>query len=80
MKASWIFHILPRNCLLRHVIEGTIEGRTAVTGRQERRSKQILDDLQETRRCWKLKEEALDRTLWRKRFGSAFGPVVRRSK
>ena len=62
-KASWIFHILRRNCLLRHVIKGTIEGRTEVTGRQERRSKQILDDLQETRRCWKLKEEALDRTL-----------------
>jgi hypothetical protein len=23
---------------------------------------QLLDDLEETRRCWKLKEEALDRT------------------
>jgi len=46
-----------------------------VTGRQERRSKQILDDLQETRRCWKLKEKALDRPQWRTRFGNAFGPV-----
>jgi len=51
-----------------------------MTGRQERRSKQILDYLQETRRCWKLKDEALDRTLWRTRFGCAFGPVARRSK
>jgi hypothetical protein len=79
-KASVIFHIFRRNYLLRHVIEGKIEGRMVVTGRQERRSKQILDYLQETRRCWKLKDEALDHTLWRTRFGCAFGPVVRRSK
>jgi hypothetical protein len=24
---------------------------------------------------WKLKEEALDRTLWRTRFGRGYGPV-----
>jgi hypothetical protein len=26
-----------------------------------------------------LKEEALDRTMWRNRFGRGFGPVVRRN-
>jgi hypothetical protein len=26
-KANWIGHILHRNCLLKHVIEGNIEGR-----------------------------------------------------
>ena len=26
-KANWIGHILFRNCLLKHVIEGKIEGR-----------------------------------------------------
>jgi hypothetical protein len=26
-KANWIGHILSRNCLLKHVIEGKIEGR-----------------------------------------------------
>jgi hypothetical protein len=26
-KANWIGHILPRNCLLKHVIEGKMEGR-----------------------------------------------------
>jgi len=26
-KANWIGHILRRNCLLKHVIEGKIEGR-----------------------------------------------------
>jgi hypothetical protein len=32
-KANWIGHILRRNCLLKHVIEGKIEGRKCVTGR-----------------------------------------------
>jgi hypothetical protein len=26
MKAEWIGHILHRNCLLKHVIEGKVEG------------------------------------------------------
>jgi len=33
-KASWSDHTLRRNCLLRNVIKGKIEGRTEVTGRQ----------------------------------------------
>jgi hypothetical protein len=32
-KANWIGHILRRNCLLKHVIEGTLEGRIEMTGR-----------------------------------------------
>jgi hypothetical protein len=32
-----------------------------------------------TKRYWKLKEEALDRTLWRTRFGRGYGPVVRQT-
>jgi hypothetical protein len=42
-----IGHILRRNCLLKHVIEGKTEGRIEVTGRRGRRRKQLLDDLQE---------------------------------
>jgi hypothetical protein len=61
-KASWISHILHRNCLLKHMIEGKLEGRREMTGRRGRRCKQILDDLKEKRRYWKLKEEALDHT------------------
>jgi hypothetical protein len=68
-KASWIGHILGRNCLLKHVIEGKLEGRIEMTGRLGRRRKQVLDDLKEKRKYWKLKEEALDRTLWRTRCG-----------
>jgi hypothetical protein len=36
-------------------------------------------DLKEKKRYWKLKEEALDRTLWRTRFGRGYGPVVRQT-
>jgi hypothetical protein len=76
-KPNWIGHILRRNCLLKHITEGKIEGRTEVTIRRGRRRKQLLNDLKETTRYCKLKEEALDRTLWRTRFGRGYGPVIR---
>jgi hypothetical protein len=43
-KSDWIGHILSRNCLLKHVVEGKIEG----TGRGGRRHNQLLNDLKET--------------------------------
>ena len=52
-----------RNCLLKYVGEGKIEGRIEVTGRRGRRCKQILDDVKETRGYWEMKEEALDGTV-----------------
>jgi hypothetical protein len=75
-KANLIDHILCRNCLLKHVIEGKLEGRIEMVGR---RCKQLLDDLKEKRRYWKLKAEALDRTLWRTHFRRGYGPVVRQT-
>jgi hypothetical protein len=48
-------------------------------GRRGRRRKQLLDDLKEKKIYWKLKEEALDRALWRSRFGRGYGPVVRQT-
>jgi hypothetical protein len=62
-KANRIGHMLRRVCLLKHMIEGKIERRTEATGRRGRRCKQLLDDLNERRGYWKLKEEALDRAL-----------------
>jgi hypothetical protein len=59
-KAKWIGHILHRNCLRNHVIEGKLDGRIEITGR---RRKQLLDERKEMRGHWKLKEEALDRTV-----------------
>jgi hypothetical protein len=50
------------------VIGGKLEGRIEMTGRPEGRRKQLLDDLKEKRRYWKLKKEALDRPVWRTRF------------
>ena len=41
------------------------------------RRKQLLDGLKETRGYYKLKEKALDRTLWRTRFGSGYVPVYK---
>ena len=38
---------------------------------------QLPDDLEERRGQWKLKEEALDRTLWRIRYIRVYGPVVK---
>jgi hypothetical protein len=60
-------------------LEESLEGRIEITGRRGRRRKQLLDDLEEKRRYCKLKEEALDRTLWRTRFGRGYGPVVRQT-
>ena len=76
-KANWIGHILRRNCLLLRVIEGKIRGGIEVTGRRDRRRRKLLDNLKERRGYSYLKEEALDRTMWKARFGRGFGPVVR---
>jgi hypothetical protein len=43
-----------------------------------RRGKQPLDDVKETTGYWKSKEEVLDGTLWRIRFGRGYGAVVHR--
>ena len=78
-KANWIGHILRRNCLLQRVTEREIKGGLEVTGRRGRRRMKLLDDLKERRGYCHLKEEALDRTMWRARFGRGFGPVVRQT-
>ena len=66
-KANLIGHILRRNCLLKQVIEGKIKGQMEVTRRLGRR-RELLDDLKDRRGNSHLKEEALDRTMWRNRF------------
>jgi hypothetical protein len=78
-KANWIGHILRRHCLLQQVIEGKIKGGIEVTGRRGRRRRKLLDVLKEGRGYSHLKEVALDRTMWRARFGRGFGSVVRQT-
>ena len=72
-------HILRRNCLLKEFIEGKIKGEMEVTRRRGRRSKKLLDDLKDRRGYSHLKEEALDRTVWRNCFRGGFGPVVKQN-
>ena len=50
-----------------------------MTRRRGRRRRKLLDDLKERREYSHLKEETLDRTMWRVRFGRGFGPVVRQT-
>jgi len=78
-KANWIGHILRRNCLLKQVIEKKIRGVMQVTRRQGRRREKLLNDLKVGRGYSHLKEEALDRTTWRNRFGRGFGLLVRQN-
>jgi len=73
-NANWIGHILRRSCILQRVIEGKIK-----VGIRGRRRRKLLDDLKERRGYSHLKEEALDRTMWRAGFGRGFGPVVRQT-
>jgi len=51
-KGNWIGHVLRRNCLMKHVIDGKIEGRRDVTGRRGRKGKQLLIDLNENSSPW----------------------------
>jgi hypothetical protein len=75
-KANLIGHILRRNCLLKEVIEGKIQGQKEETRRGGRRRKKLLEYLGDRRGYSNLKEEALDRIQWRNRFGRGCGPVV----
>jgi hypothetical protein len=50
-----------------------------VAGRRGRRRRKLLDNVKERRVYPHLKEEALDRTMWRARYGRGFGPVVRQT-
>ena len=61
-KSNWIGHILSRNCLLRHIIEGKTEGGLIVTVRQGKISKQLLDgfkEMSEDTEQWKKHKTAL---------------------
>jgi hypothetical protein len=50
-----------------------------VRGRRGRRRRKLLDDIKERRGYSDLKEENLDRTMWRARFGRDFGSVVKQT-
>ena len=70
-KTKCFGHILRRNFLLKKVIEGKTEGSLR---------KQLLNEHKGKRGYWKLKEGALDHTLWRTGVGRDYGNVVREAK
>jgi len=78
-KCDWIGQILPRNCLLIHVIERKTERMIEVRGTRGRRRKQLLEHLQEKGGHWELNEGSTRSQHWRTRFGRDYGPVVRQT-
>jgi hypothetical protein len=52
-----------RNCDIKHIIVGKMEGGIEVMGRKGRRRKQLLNDLKEMTEYRKLEERALYRPL-----------------
>jgi hypothetical protein len=74
-----ICDILYRNCLLQQIIKGKIKEGIEGTGRRGRRRRKLLYDLKERKGYFHLKEETLDRTMWRVSFGRGIGPVVRQT-
>jgi hypothetical protein len=78
-KANWIGYLFRRNYLLKCIFKGKIEGRMEVTGRRGRRRKPLLDVFKEKREYRKLKDEAIDRIVYRTRFGRIYIPVVRQT-
>ena len=65
-KFNWIGHILRRNCLLTSYWKEKNKGRED----KEEDVRSYWNGIKETRRYCKLKDEAIDRTLWRTGWGS----------
>jgi hypothetical protein len=78
MKADWTSYSLLRNCVLKHIIEGKIEGGIEVTEENEEDLSSYWMTLK-TRGYWKLKEEALYHTLRKTRLGRDYGSVERQT-
>jgi hypothetical protein len=66
---------IDRHFLLKNFVERKVEG----TETRGRRRKQLLNNLTETKRFWKLQEEEPESILWKIRFGKDYGPVLRES-
>jgi hypothetical protein len=61
---------LRRNCLLKHIKEGKIEGRIELTERRGRIRKHLLDDLKGEKRILEIasgsnKEHSVENSFWK---------------
>ena len=86
-KISWTDHVRNEEVLLRvneqrnilhEIRKQKANWEMEVARRRRQRRKKLLDDL-DRRGYSHLKEEALDRTMWRHHFGGGFGSVVRQN-
>jgi hypothetical protein len=62
---------LHRNCILKHTIEGTIDGRIAATGRRGIRRKQLPDNFEREKRILEIEGEStrspfVEDSLWKR--------------
>ena len=78
-KASCIGHTVRRHCLLKHVIEEKIERRIDWREDEEEGVIGYWMTLRRREDIGNLKKETLDRTVWRTRFGTGYGPVLRQT-
>jgi hypothetical protein len=78
-KASEIVHFLHRNCLPERKKERKRKEERKGTERRGGRRQQLLYDFKEKRRYRHLKQETLDRTVWKIHFGRGHGPVTRQT-
>jgi len=79
MEGSLDWSHLTEKLPSKQIIEGKVKGEMEMTRRRGRKHRKLLDDLKDRREYSHLKEEALDRTMWRNRFGGGFEPVVRQN-
>jgi hypothetical protein len=68
---NWIVHILCRKYLLRHIMEGNIEGKIKVTRRRRKRHKKLLGDRNEKKRALGIKRgsarsHSVENSLWKR--------------
>src|SRR5215469_354309 len=76
-NANWIGYIFYTNFLLKLVVEEEIQRRIEGKRRRGRRRKHLLDRVNKENRYWNLKEEALDRSVWRTLYGRGYELLVR---
>jgi hypothetical protein len=69
-KSDLIGHLLHRNCRQKAVIEGKIDRRIEMTGGRVKRRKNLMNDPEGKRGCWRLEAETLGRavesSLWKR--------------
>jgi hypothetical protein len=61
------------------VSSDVVQGRDRNDRKTRKKRRKLLDDLKESKGYSQLKEEGLDRTMWRASFGRGCGPVVRQT-